>query len=138
MAGLTLSRWARYEPSIPGNSDLVVAERFHLELCAGMSTVAFGALLEALKDAKDAAAVATALSPSVRLGVVPLTLDGEAVDTLEKYVTAISEQRGSPLLFELQERLVWFNSYGGTRELFCVRPFGGTASTAEAQKTDAA
>jgi hypothetical protein len=138
MAGLTLAKWARYEPSIPGNADLPAGERFYLELHAGMSTVAFGALLEALKDAKDAAAVAAALSPSVRLGAVPLTLDGESVDTLEKYVAAISEQRGSPLLFELQERLVWFNSYGGTRELFCVRPFGGTASTAGAQKTDAA
>lgn len=129
MANLSLAKWARYEPSIPGNADLPVAERFFLEVASGLTVVRFQEMLDALRAATTPAGIAAALDGVVRLGTVPLTLDGEEIRTAADYVEQLLEQRGVPLFAELQERLGHWNSYGGTREVFFERPSGGIAST---------
>lgn len=136
MASLSLSKWARYEPSIPENLELPVGERFFLELHAGMSSIQFGAFVETLKGVDDEASMAAALSPAMRMGSVPLTLDDVAVESVAEYIMLVAGQRGRPLLTELQEKLVWLNSYGGTREVFCVRPSGGSAFTVDQKSAE--
>lgn len=129
MASLSLQKWARYEPSIPGNLELPEAERFYLEVAAALPVVRFQALVEQASEAKDEATAISAVSEVVRLGKVPLVLDGVEVATLAEYLAAITAQRTMPLWNELTERLVHFNTYAGIRELFSARPSGGTAST---------
>lgn len=129
MLSLSLTQWARYEPSIPGNAALPVAERFHLEVCAGMPSVQFDALVAALDGAETTDAAIAAMLPVVRLGSVPLKLNGFEVTDVTAYLAAILSQRGKPLWGEMTERLLHFNSYGGTRELFCGRPSGGIGTT---------
>lgn len=39
MANLSTKKWVRYEPALPGNLDLPEAQRFYLEVCAGLTVV---------------------------------------------------------------------------------------------------
>lgn len=129
MPSLSLSKWSRYEPSIPGNIELPEAERFFLEVAAGLSVVELQAVFAELKASSGDAGIAKALEPVVRLGSVPLVLNGAPVASVGEYVVTVAGQCGFPFLTELQNRIAHCNSYGGTREVFFGRPSGGTAST---------
>lgn len=147
MPSLSTTKWVRYEPALPGNAELPEAERFHLEVCAGLSVVELADVREGLVDTWKAAAEANApdlgerlafeLGGAVRMGKVPLTLDDVPIDTLGKYLDVIARQTALPLVRELMDCLNHHNSWEGLRALFSVRPFGGTTGTAS-QKTEPA
>lgn len=147
MANLSTKKWARYEPALPGNAELPAAERFYLEVCAGLSVVELSDVRDGLAtkwrelveaEAADMGAqLAEKLAPAVRLGAVPLTLDGVAIDTLGKYLDVIARQSALPLMRELMDCINHHNSWEGLRALFSVRPFGGTTGTAS-EKTEPA
>lgn len=128
MPELSVAKWVRYEPNIPGNLDLPAAERFFLEVRAGVPEADFKAYLEALRAAKEAGTGA-ALATMARLGAVPLTLEGAAVPTAEAYVAAIENQAGLPLWRELVDFVMKANRWSPEQELFFARPSGGSAST---------
>lgn len=129
MADLSLKRWARYEPGIPGNAELKPEERFYLEVQAGLSTVEVRSLFEQMPQTENAEARAELLAKAVRLGRVPLRLDGADVSTLTDYCRAIESDRGQLLVTELLDMVLRANTYDGVREFFSARPSGGSAST---------
>lgn len=146
MADLSSKKWARYEPSLPGNAELPEAQRFYLEVAAGLSVIEYAAASDGFfsewratetDDKTIGARLAKHLGPFVRFGAEPLTLDGEVVDDLARYLQVISEQRAAPLVIELIGCFGYHNSYEGQRELFSVRSFGGTTGTAS-RKTEPA
>ena len=131
MPTLSLNKWARYEPSIPGNLDLPAAERFYLLVNASMPAIDFESIVSDIRSAKNDSDLAAALSRAVRMGDVPLTIDGRPVLNSQSYLELVLSHRGAPLWSELQERVMTLNSFEGVRELFFVRPSGGTVSTPE-------
>ena len=72
----------------------------------------------------------------VELGPVSVALDGKPVKRLGDYLTVIGVQKGRALLEELLGTIVYNNSTKGTKALFSVRPFGGSAGT-DSQGTEA-
>lgn len=130
MPSLSSTMKVRFEPSIPGNSELPKAERFHLLLSSGVSITRMQALLESARDGsfESAETGAKALEGMAWLGSVPLELDGEKVETMEQYLGALLKQSGVPLFLEMLERLKEINSASGAKLVFCERPSGGTAS----------
>lgn len=132
MADLSLKRWARYEPSIPGNAALPAAERFFLEVQGGLSTLEVRAFFTQFLEATTHEARAELLAKVCRMGSVPLKLDGAEVTGLDGYLAAIWGERGQMLLTEALEMVTKANTYDGARELFSGRPSGGSASTADA------
>lgn len=139
MPSLSMSAWVRFEPAIPGNLDLPQPERFFLELPAGLPKVRLAALAEEMRSAADRTQLAASIAAVIRLGSVPLVLDGAPVSSPQEYLEAIIGQAGTPLLEAMQDRLLELNSFGGARELFSGRPSGGTGTTPDpnaAQKTD--
>lgn len=134
---LKLQKWARYEPTLPGQSDLLPEKRFYLELLVGLTIVERTGLCEALGTG-GADGFTKALEPYVRMGKVSLEVDGAEVTSLEGYLKALDTPAGALWRRELLEALLYFNSFGGMREVFSVRPFGGASSTADAKTASAA
>jgi hypothetical protein len=139
-----LSRWHKWEPGLGNNRELPEAERFVLLVAAGLTKTELDAWRENFTSAAESAigeteearanaqldAYARALETVVRMGAVPLTVDGRPVATLRDYCALLLAQ---PSLIEWQELIaavVHFNSYEGAREVFSVRPSGGSAGTA--------
>jgi hypothetical protein len=130
MPVLSVSKWVRHEPNIPGNLDLPVAERFHLYVRAGVSSLDFEAYRAALRAQHDAkASSGPAVTLMVKLGDTTLDLDGVKVTTLEEYAKAIEDQQGFPLWRELVDFILAVNRWGPEQELFYGRPSGGSGST---------
>lgn len=133
MPSLSLSKWVRYEPSIPGNLELPAAERFYLEVHAGLTVEQFETMRapgpdgETFEEARHR--LATHLAGVVRLGAATLVLDGRPVEAVADYISAILCQSGQPLYQELLDKVRSCNSWEGTREVFSVRLSGSTAST---------
>lgn len=136
MANLSTKQWVRYEPNIPGNLELPVAERFYLEVRAGLSTLELQAMRSGVAEvvAKDAESrhveLAAKLDGVVRMGAEPLSLEGVPVEGLAGYLAAVSTQVGMPLVTELFTKVNELNSWDGVRALFSVRPSGGGTGTA--------
>lgn len=142
MAELSSKKWVRYEPSIPGNAELPEAQRFHLEVQAGLSVLEYSEASRAFfdvwstgkrDDPELGAKLAAPLLPFVRLGKEPLTLNGAPVAGLAEYLHAFAQQVGAPLVVELIGCFGWHNSYEGQRVVFSVRSFGGSTGTASPQ-----
>lgn len=139
MADLSSKKWVRYEPSIPGNAELPEAQRFYLEVQAGLSVLEYSEASKAFVDVWSAGKrddpevgtkLATPIEAFVRLGKEPLTLNGAPVTSLAEYLQAFAQQVGAPLLVELIGCFGWHNSYEGQRVVFSVRSFGGSTGTA--------
>jgi len=128
MATLTGSRWERYVPDLGDNRTL---ERPFFLLVRGGLTEAqlqeHGEKLRSLDGTPESAA--RALADVVRLGDEPLTLDGQAVTTLEEYVRAVWTASRFDVWLELVRAVAWHNSLEGRRALFSARLSGGWAST---------
>jgi len=128
-------RWERFEPHLGDNLELPAGRRFYLELASGLSKAqleAFGmAHREAMKETPEAsvAPTAKALESYVRLGAEPLVVDGQPVDTLEKYVGLCFSTPGLFNLVELTNTLAEFNSLGGTFSHFSAWRSGGVSGT---------
>lgn len=140
MPSLSMSAWCRYEPPIPGNLDLPPGERFFLELAAGLPKLRLLEMSESMRAASGFSELASAMRGVIRMGSIPLSLDGSEISSMEAYVEAVLGQAGTPLWQAMQERLIELNSVGGARELFCERRSGGIATTPDqssAQKTGA-
>lgn len=81
-----------------------------------------------------------ALTPVVRLGAEPLTVDGTAITTLRAYLDLIVKLGGQYNLRELASTVRGYNTLEGAKALFSERPSGGGSSTrakssaAEAQR----
>jgi hypothetical protein len=146
----SLIRWQEYKPDIGENR---AAKRpFTVELAVGLTKadllklgeVSDAPLLPARADdapevtpeefeaAVDARVVtlATALTPFVRLGPEPLNVGGEPVDSLLKLLKLYTRLAAGPTaLLELVSALRWFNTAGGTVQLFYGRLSGGSVGT---------
>lgn len=142
MADLSSKKWVRYEPSIPGNAELPEAQRFYLEVQAGLSVLEYSDASKTFfdvwstikrDDPQLGAKLAEPLAPFVRLGKEPLTLNGEPVVDLASYIQTFAQTIGAPLLVELIGCFGWHNSYEGQRVVFSVRSFGGSTGTASPQ-----
>ena len=141
MPSLSLKRWVRYEPALPGNAELPVEQRFYLEVLVGLSTLEWEGMRKAFTaawrklatentpDSGAGAALAAAVEGFVRFGKEPLTLETGPVTDVAGYLQALAEQHASPLLTELFECLLWHNGYEGKRVVFSVRSFGGAPGT---------
>lgn len=129
MPSLSLQKWVPFVPSIPGNWGLPEGERFFVELRAGATMVEWDAMLEALQKPTDDATRVEVLRPFVRLGPVPLSLDGAKVESLDTLLAAFLGQTGFPLWRELVDRLLYVNRVEGAREVFCGPPSGGASGT---------
>lgn len=127
-----------YVPSIPGNK--AEKEPFTLLVTAGLSVMEFRSFQAAIGNSTgDEKAVVKqlegALKGIVELGPVSLSLDGKPIKKLGDYLNVIGVQKGAVLLEELFQAIVWHNSSKGLKELFSVRPFGGSAGT-DSQSTE--
>ncbi len=150
MANLdNLIRWQRFEPDIGENRQQ--KRPFYVKLAVGLTKPDLKRLSEAVEDrsaprADDAPPLtddetqaaleqraeklAAALSEFVRLGDEPLTVNGEAIDTLPKLLKLYARiAGGSVAMLELSMALRWFNTAGGQTQLFFGRLSGGFAST---------
>jgi hypothetical protein len=158
MANLdNLIRWQEFKPDLGENRRL--KKPFHVLLAVGLSKLDLQRLmdsLEALKQkppeegeaqtsapelseeqAANAAAekLAAALAPFVKLGSEPLTVNGEAIDTLAKLLKLYAQlPAGGAATLELAWALRYFNGIGGQSELFFERLSGGVAGTGQDQR----
>lgn len=153
MADLTNTvRWVRYEPDLLGNRAL---ERpFYFELNGSMSKEQLSALQAELtkpltaqtlpENATDeqrlaadeettktaVARTAIALRPFVKLGSEPLTIGGEAIDSLEKYLDfALRKLPGMATFLEPSRALYEINTLDARASFFSGRLSGGFTST---------
>jgi hypothetical protein len=144
-----LIRWQEFRPDIGENRRL--KNPFFVKLAVGLTKPDLKRLAEAvdgsaatrpddappLTDDETQAALeqraeklAAALSEFVRLGDEPLTVNGEAIDTLPKLLKLYARVAGGPVaMLELATALRWFNTAGGQTQLFFGRLSGGFAST---------
>lgn len=158
MPNLSRIKWLRFEPDIGENLSLPVEERFYLEIPRGLTKEQVAAfhsgffpkmeLIDTDKlegeakltaEKSNKAMLATlgpsridALEPHLRLGKVPLTIDGgEPLTTVRQYLELFVDQTSLYQLLELSRELTRANSMEGTLELFSARPSGGSSSTAD-------
>ena len=128
-------RWERFEPHLGNNLELPPKQRFYLEVASGLSKAqleAFGkAHQAALKGTMEESVgpMAAELAPYVRLGAEPLIVDGQAIDTLEKYVGLVLGAVGLFNLIEVTQAVVDFNSINGSFSHFSAWRSGGTSGT---------
>jgi hypothetical protein len=74
--------------------------------------------------------LAAALSDIVRIGPEPLTVNGQAIDSLPKLFRLYAQlSAGAMAMLEVATALRHFNSAGGTVQLFFERLSGGSIST---------
>lgn len=145
MLSLSLKKWVRYEPPIPGNLDAPKEQRFFVEVLSGLTKVELLEVFSGIEAAhtkadggvsatpsvKEAAALlAASLATCVRLGSVPLSLDGVAIDSTAKLFEALYSQRGFLLGAGLIDEVVRLNRVEGMREVFFGRPSGSGSTTA--------
>jgi len=139
MANLSTKANIKYIPSLPGNRDL--PDPLSFTIVAGLSMMEIRAWrdrLAALKFDKDNEAEIIKGFNAAFEGVVVLngnhTIDSKPVNTIGDYLSLVGLQPGAPLMAELIQAITYNNSVEGLKEVFCVRSFGGTHSTAEASK----
>lgn len=154
MANLdNLIRWQAYAPDLGGNREL--AKPFTVLLAVGLTKPDMQRLSEAIEALPktpepsaeqplvDHAAylearadgIAHALGAFVRLGPEPLTVGGEPIDTLAKLLRLYARIASGPVaLLELVSALRYFNSAGGTAQLFFERLSGGSVSTEQTSR----
>lgn len=144
---LSLTRWVRYEPTLPGNLDLPDGKRFYLELLSGMTKAQLFAMNEALKtrvrlgldgkprmptpgeEEEDVCRLAEVAAGVIRLGSEPLTIDGVEVKELVDYLRPVRQQMAEYWFDELFGRLLEINRTEGMKAVFSVRPSGGSSGT---------
>ena len=130
MPELTLWRWAIYRPALGNNLDL---ERpFFFRVKAGLSKVAFADWSDRWRDAfakQDAGGLAALMGEVAKLGDEPLTVNGEAVDSLEKYAALGIDQPGHDVLLDFFGAMLAHNSWQGSRAHFSERLSGGSFTT---------
>jgi hypothetical protein len=144
-----LIRWQEFRPDLGENRNL--ARPFYVELAVGLTKPDLQRLAEALDtlsktevtEGADPVAhnearaekLAGALGEWVRMGPESLTVNGEAIDTLPKLLKLYARvSAGSVAMLELATALRWFNSTGGTTQLFFERLSGGSVSTEQASR----
>jgi hypothetical protein len=150
-----LIRWQEYKPDIGANRE---SERpFVLLLAVGLTKTDLAKLGE-VSDApllperapgapevtpeeleaavaKRVEALAAALNHFVKLGPEPLFVGGEAVDSLQKLLMLYTRLAGGAVaMLEVVTALRWFNTAGGTVELFYARLSGGPVTTTGAKR----
>lgn len=149
----SLIRWQPYAPDLGENRES--KRPFYVELAVGLTKAdlaqlgeSVSALAEEPADAAnenkgartedemrarleaDADTLARALTPWVRLGKEPLSVNGEAVDTLPKLLRLYTRISGGAVaMLELATALRFFNTAGGKTQLFFERLSGGSVST---------
>lgn len=140
---LSVVRWERYVPDLPGNR--ASPQPFHFQLNASMSKEQARELrhaMEPLEPAPDAAPVspderrkakvaryAAALEPYVKLGPDPLSLDGQPVKSLLEYLDAMSQLEFEAYFYEVGWSLQRINSVEGLTAFFSERLSGGFTTT---------
>jgi hypothetical protein len=141
MASLSLKKKAPYYPPLPGNLDmpgnldLPEAERFHLLITSGLTTLEVRAVVDAFTSIKEpssdtASRLAESIAHAVELGPVPLTLDGVKVETLAQLLERLIELAGLFFVVDLFQAVNKLNTTDGQRAVFTGLPSGGTVSTA--------
>lgn len=146
------TRWVRYEPDLRGNREL---ERpFYVLLNGSMSKAQLQNLTAALstplshgelppnatKEQADEYAESgrkalvkrqgDALRPFVKFGSEPLSIDGEAIDSLDKYLDYVSRSLvGHGAFFELSQALTDCNLLDTASSFFSGRLSGGFVGT---------
>lgn len=136
MADLTRThRWLRYVPDLGDNREL--AAPFYVEVASGLTKVQlsdYHAALRAWGETKHeleafAAATTELLTPYVRMGREPLSVQGRRVLDLGAYIALGMEVMGESPVLELLRVVREYNELGGPKVLFSAPPSGGTSST---------
>ncbi len=139
MANLSTKKVVKYIPSLPGNKEL--AEPLAFSITAGLTLMEIRAWRERLAGLKFENVEEHKITEAFNVafeGVVSLdgkhTIDGVAVNTVGEYLSLVALQPGAPLMNELMGAITYNNSVEGLKEVFSVRSFGGTPTTAEVGK----
>ncbi len=138
MANLTRTyRWLRYIPDLGDNREL--PKPFYLELTSGLTKLALAGFYERLRvwseekhEGAEAFVEATTalLSPHVRMGAEPLSLEGRPITTLREYIAMGLDVLGESPVLELVRMVREYNELGeGPKLVFFERPSGGTSTT---------
>ncbi len=139
MANLSTKKVVKYIPSLPGNKEL--PEPLAFSITAGLTLMEIRAWRERLAGLKFENVEEHKITEAFNVafeGVVSLdgkhTIDGVAVNTVGEYLSLVALQPGAPLMNELMSAITYNNSVEGLKEVFSVRSFGGTPTTAEVGK----
>jgi hypothetical protein len=136
MANLTTARWRKWPLNLGDNLTMPAEEQAFVEVRTGLTKLNLEALDERLRDLPDdgaAAAMSQALEGLVRVGKVPLVVDGVTVATLPELMALACGEASMGLLLDVVGGLRYWNSVSGGRELFSERLSGGRSGTASSR-----
>jgi hypothetical protein len=121
----------RRQPQAPSRPAVLSGGRLRSDEGADEARAPHGRLHEHHPGQLSRDQLADGWAPFVRLGSVPLTLNGSPVASLRDYLGHVLQQPGRYNVVELARVLAQLNSVEGSRELFSERRSGGSTSTGD-------